>query len=981
MVTQNTDAHEWGVSIDTRVAEAREFQEALWSRLRGYFERVSFKPDSERADERAFFPALPDDLRAMLVRSEKNGQNVLVGLATRHRKRGKRSDLRAAVAIRVDIDGDVDEIRARLATLPLPPSLVVVSGGGVHAYWLLAEVFLLDGEDARERFKFLMRGLARNVGGDEGGCATPGTLVRLPGSVNFPPKGKRERGRTPALVRLVECEPERRYEFDQLEAVVAAEIEAFKAEKVKRKTRPSRASDDGLTVHAVLQHLGLSETVEAVERGGRAPCPLCCAKNARVFAVAEDGFGWTCFACHAEKGEQRDPVALAAAYWSCGRGRARARLREEGAYGDPVRVADLVSGPTPDHPHEDLADVLRASLDARSAALVRSRIGKGKTHEALNVMTERDERFLVLVDDHTLGAEIVEKLQGKGVDAAKPLSIKEGCKNPEATRVLGLGWSRNLACKRCTLYPEGEGCPYIESVARTHEARVAVLPKVAAQDATALHRLLRKRDCLVVEEDATDFLARKVEFTPRDLKAFGDELRRLSLDEKASKACRAQLLALLGLLMDTLQHSDDAVVAVRSVPNEPEWDPTPILDKRAFSDIRRRLNARASERMATRPRRLPRNLLPLLREIAVRQDGGEAVLLLRRAKTGGFELRIRNRVPRRRAVWLLDATANVGLMSKLLGRALEIVGGGEPVSTVIFQATERTVWGRRYYRLLERQAQLDEKAVAEAAATVELIVRRTGWKNAGLVSFQGLVDPDHENGAPLIKAIDRRLQGEAEVEALWFGRLRGQNALKDADGVVVLGTPTPNPDDVRSRALLLGATAQDLRGDPVPLVVNDGRETFPCFTYRNSIMRRAWCDLVGAEIVQACGRGTRGARCVPVIFLLASALFEWSGRLVRDTRGGLGLAGTAVEVVDAALRTDEEAGREVGCKVIAKCLGRRPDDKSVKRALRAARRWRIIKRLRSAQERSQRGRDRGVRRADEFQKKEGVTPLRVLIGT
>ena len=38
----------------------------------------------------------------------------------------------------------LDEIVSQLAALPFPPSIEVRSGNGVHAYWLLTEVFGRD---------------------------------------------------------------------------------------------------------------------------------------------------------------------------------------------------------------------------------------------------------------------------------------------------------------------------------------------------------------------------------------------------------------------------------------------------------------------------------------------------------------------------------------------------------------------------------------------------------------------------------------------------------------------------------------------------------------------------------------------------------------------------------------------------------------------------------------------------------------------
>lgn len=201
MIQETDDAHSesWGASLDVRAAEAHEFLAALWSPLKGYFERLSLKPGAERADERAFFREIPNDLGAFLRRATENECGVLVGLASRWRKAGKRGDLRAVCAIRVDLDGDPDALRERLKGFPLGCSLLVESGGGVHPYWLLDKPHAFESENDLVRFEMLMRALARRLGGDEG-CTAATANVRLPGSVNFPTESKRERGRKPVRV-------------------------------------------------------------------------------------------------------------------------------------------------------------------------------------------------------------------------------------------------------------------------------------------------------------------------------------------------------------------------------------------------------------------------------------------------------------------------------------------------------------------------------------------------------------------------------------------------------------------------------------------------------------------------------------------------------------------------------------------------------------------------------------------------------------
>jgi hypothetical protein len=81
-----------------------------------------------------------------------------------------------------NIDMEPGAILARLDELQCPPSMVVNSGHGFHAYWLLNEA--LDAtEELKEHVTGLLKRLASTVGGDLAVCEIS-RLMRLPGSRN-----------------------------------------------------------------------------------------------------------------------------------------------------------------------------------------------------------------------------------------------------------------------------------------------------------------------------------------------------------------------------------------------------------------------------------------------------------------------------------------------------------------------------------------------------------------------------------------------------------------------------------------------------------------------------------------------------------------------------------------------------------------------------------------------------------------------------
>ncbi len=105
-------------------------------------------------------------------------------------KRGGAAEVVALPAFYTDLDDPTDAALIKLRGARLPPSVIVWSGGGYHAYWLLDE----PTTDLNTAWQVLQT-LARTFGGDG---LSPAQSLRLPGTVNTKP----ERGG--ALCHLVE---------------------------------------------------------------------------------------------------------------------------------------------------------------------------------------------------------------------------------------------------------------------------------------------------------------------------------------------------------------------------------------------------------------------------------------------------------------------------------------------------------------------------------------------------------------------------------------------------------------------------------------------------------------------------------------------------------------------------------------------------------------------------------------------------------
>src|SRR5690606_8170666 len=97
----------------------------------------------------------------------------------------------------------------RLCAFELPPSAILDSGGGLHAYWLLNEPAQLADDVARHRVAAILQGLCEALGGDPQYVKSPASVMRLPGSVNTKPE------RNGATVTILELDPDRRYPLEQ----------------------------------------------------------------------------------------------------------------------------------------------------------------------------------------------------------------------------------------------------------------------------------------------------------------------------------------------------------------------------------------------------------------------------------------------------------------------------------------------------------------------------------------------------------------------------------------------------------------------------------------------------------------------------------------------------------------------------------------------------------------------------------------------
>ncbi len=91
-------------------------------------------------------------------------------------------------------------IYSRIMAYPVTPSVVVFSGGGYQAYWLLKAPIEVDGPEAVAQLEAYNRKLEKDLGGDH--CFNVDRIMRLPGTINLPSKKKQAKGRRTVLAAV-----------------------------------------------------------------------------------------------------------------------------------------------------------------------------------------------------------------------------------------------------------------------------------------------------------------------------------------------------------------------------------------------------------------------------------------------------------------------------------------------------------------------------------------------------------------------------------------------------------------------------------------------------------------------------------------------------------------------------------------------------------------------------------------------------------
>jgi hypothetical protein len=235
---------------------------------------VELRCKAERGMTCTYWPATDLDGVAVHVADRSPHTDVYVGVLPRRRRGGGRDDLGdEASVLWVDCDSS-SSVRALTSFLPRP-SLTVASGTGdnVHAYWLLRDAVPLDDIERANC------SLAQLLEADRM-CADAARILRPP-SLNH-------KHAPPAPVRLLDCDPLRRWHLDEI--VALAPVATDYSSSRTRSEHNDLLQLDPATYIEVLSGL-------VVGRDRKVACPFHDDSTPSLHAYRSGPRGWYCFGC------------------------------------------------------------------------------------------------------------------------------------------------------------------------------------------------------------------------------------------------------------------------------------------------------------------------------------------------------------------------------------------------------------------------------------------------------------------------------------------------------------------------------------------------------------------------------------------------------------------------------------------------------------------------------------------------------------
>jgi CHC2 zinc finger/RepB DNA-primase from phage plasmid len=233
---------------------------------------------------RRFYPTeFPDRAVSAILRAGRN-RDVYIGAAPRARTHGGRAAIASLTT--VWIDADTPDAIAQLDAFTPAPSILVATGRGRHAYWLLKRPVDVDtGEHANLR-------LAHHLAADTS-CFDAARILRPPHSTNF-------QHQPPRPVRLLRLAASERHVLASITDGLPALAEDSSATRATRAPRDGRAARSA--VGDPLLELEPAFYVSAllgvpIGRDRKVSCPFHADEHPSLHVYPTAAQGWHCFSC------------------------------------------------------------------------------------------------------------------------------------------------------------------------------------------------------------------------------------------------------------------------------------------------------------------------------------------------------------------------------------------------------------------------------------------------------------------------------------------------------------------------------------------------------------------------------------------------------------------------------------------------------------------------------------------------------------
>jgi hypothetical protein len=137
-----------------------------------------------------FFSSTPEFINRVHQYQKEGRHDIFFGVATRSSHHsGKKKDCMRVQCVWVDLD------KRQISQLDMEPkpSILVESGTGVHAYWILDCPLLVQNEERWKEIEAVNRGLVSRFDGDDGAIDVS-RILRVPNTLNHkynPPRSVR----------------------------------------------------------------------------------------------------------------------------------------------------------------------------------------------------------------------------------------------------------------------------------------------------------------------------------------------------------------------------------------------------------------------------------------------------------------------------------------------------------------------------------------------------------------------------------------------------------------------------------------------------------------------------------------------------------------------------------------------------------------------------------------------------------------------